>query len=169
MGLSARLFPAGVAGPTDRYTDIGADLQYQRATSAGALTAHGLWVHEKQHLTASWAAEDAENLDNTLQLFRADASYHLSNGLGATAGLFATTGTKDASLYAPDPVFGSRTGEPDSHGFIAQLEFMPWLNTRFSLQETMYTRFNGASTSYDGSGRNASGNNTTYLSVWLVF
>jgi hypothetical protein len=66
-------------------------------------------------------------------------------------------------------VFGSRTGEPDSRGLIAQLEFMPWLNTRFTLQETMYTRFNGASTSYDGSGRKASGNNTTYLSVWLVF
>ncbi|MGD8279386.1 MAG: hypothetical protein PVH00_15215, partial [Gemmatimonadota bacterium] len=152
MGLSARLFPTGVAGPTDRYTDVGADLQYQRSTGSGFLTAHGLWVHEKQHLTASYVAEDAENLENTLQLFRADASYHLSDGLGATAGAFATTGTKDAALYAPDPVFGSRTGEPDSRGLIAQLEFMPWLNTRFTLQETMYTRFNGASTSYDGSG-----------------
>lgn len=169
MGLSARLFPTGVAGPTDRFTDVGADLQYQHTTSSGFLTAHGLWLHEKQHLTASFVSEDAENLENTLQLFRADASYHLPNGLGATAGVFATTGTKDASLYAPDPVFGSRTGEPDSRGAIAQLEFMPWLNTRFSLQQTLYTSFNGANTSYDGSGRNASGNNTTYLSVWLVF
>jgi hypothetical protein len=33
----------------------------------------------------------------------------------------------------------------------------------------VYTKFNGARNNYDGSGRNASDNNTLYLLAWLVF
>ena len=32
-----------------------------------------------------------------------------------------------------------------------------------------YQKFNGAKTNYDGSGRNASDNNTLYVLVWLMF
>jgi hypothetical protein len=46
---------------------------------------------------------------------------------------------------------------------------MPWLNTRFEAQYVACSKFDGASTNYDGSGRNASDNNTLYLMVWLVF
>jgi DNA invertase Pin-like site-specific DNA recombinase len=40
---------------------------------------------------------------------------------------------------------------------------------RGAVQYTAYTRFNGGSTNYDGSGRNASGNNTVYLLARFVF
>jgi hypothetical protein len=49
------------------------------------------------------------------------------------------------------------------------VDWNPWMNTRISLQYTMYSKFNGASSNYDGSGRNASANNTLYLQAWLMF
>jgi hypothetical protein len=32
----------------------------------------------------------------------------------------------------------------------------------------VYTKYDGASTNYDGTGRNASDNNTLYLFVWMA-
>jgi hypothetical protein len=34
---------------------------------------------------------------------------------------------------------------------------------------TGYTKFNGASRNYDGSGRNASANNSVYIALWLNY
>jgi hypothetical protein len=64
---------------------------------------------------------------------------------------------------------GSRNGKPDSDGIIAEVDYLPWHNIRLSLQYVMYDMFNGAVTSYDGFGRNASQNNTVYLLAWLNF
>jgi hypothetical protein len=46
---------------------------------------------------------------------------------------------------------------------------MPWQNLRLQAQYVAYSKFNGATTNYDGSGRNASDNNTLYLITWLLF
>ena len=48
-------------------------------------------------------------------------------------------------------------------GYIANVSFWPWQNLQLAAQYTGYTRFNGGTTNYDGSGRNASANNTIYL------
>jgi hypothetical protein len=37
------------------------------------------------------------------------------------------------------------------------------------LQYTNYTKFNGASSNYDGNGRNAKDNNTLFLNAWFAF
>jgi hypothetical protein len=37
------------------------------------------------------------------------------------------------------------------------------------LQYITYNQFNGGNTNYDGFGRNASGNGSTYLLLWLAF
>jgi len=86
-----------------------------------------------------------------------------------TVGPFFTTGTTDPVLYAPASVGGSATGSPNSSGVIGEVDWNPWMNTRLSLQYTLYTKFNGAGSNYDGSGRNASDNNTLYGIVWLMF
>jgi len=72
-------------------------------------------------------------------------------------------------LYAPNPVYGSRTGSPNSNGFILQAYYLPWERTKFTLQYTIYNKFNGSYSNYDGFGRNASMNNTLYLLAWLAF
>jgi len=80
-----------------------------------------------------------------------------------------TSGTADSLLYAPGPVGGSRTSSPNGSGLIAELDWNPWMNTRLALQYTAYTKFNGASSNYDGNGRSAANNNTLYLVAWLMY
>jgi hypothetical protein len=45
------------------------------------------------------------------------------------------------------------------------------MNTKFSLQYTAYTKYNGRTRDilYDGSGRSASDNNTLYVLAWFAF
>jgi len=45
----------------------------------------------------------------------------------------------------------------------------PWANLRLGLRYTAYTRFNGASSNYDGFGRDASDDNTWLLFARLAF
>jgi hypothetical protein len=66
-------------------------------------------------------------------------------------------------------VAASATGSPDTKGWIAELDYVPWMNVKFSLQYTAYRKFNGADTNYDGFGRNASDNNTLFLLAWFAF
>ena len=169
-GMSTRLFPTGVAGPTDRYTDVALDAQYERRIGHGGnATLHTTWIHEQQKLTASFDSGTVASASNTLKTFRIDGSYYTPGRVGATFAYFATTGGADSLRYAAAPVSGSRVGSPNSNGIIAELDFLPWLNTRLTAQYVVYTKFNGASSNYDGSGRNASDNNTLYLLAWLVF
>lgn len=45
----------------------------------------------------------------------------------------------------------------------------PVANLRLGAQYTMYTKYNGAKTDYDGNGRNAKDNNTLFLFAWTSF
>ena len=76
--------------------------------------------------------------------------------------------------------YGTRTGSPDSNGFVFQLDwlplnkdggpsFWPYSNIKISLQYTLYTEFDGSSSNFDGAGRDASDNNTLYLQAWIAF
>jgi hypothetical protein len=168
-GLSTTRYPGAVAGATDRYTDVAVDGQYERRVGGGNITGHATWIHERQTLDASFTGGAAANRVNTLQMFKVDGSYYTAGRLGATLAYFGTTGTRDTLLYAPGPLTGSRTGVPNSNGVIGEVDFLPWLNTRLVLQYVAYTKFNGATSGYDGAGRNASDNNTLYLLAWLVF
>jgi hypothetical protein len=168
-GMSAAIYPSGVGGLWDRYTDLAIDGQYEQAVGAGSFTAHATWIHERQTLDASFDAGDAANSFNTLNVVRVNGIFYTPSRIGLSAGYFSTTGTADNGLYAATPITGSATGSPNSAGIIGELSFMPWLNTRFGAQYVAYTKFNGGKTGYDGSGRNASDNNTLYLYTWLMF
>ena len=89
--------------------------------------------------------------------------------LGGSLGFFSTTGSKDGLLYSPGQIDGSRTGNPDSNGFILEADYLPMKQVKFSLQYTIYNKFNGAGSNYDGFGRDASDNNTLYALIWLMF
>ena len=56
-----------------------------------------------------------------------------------------------------------------SDGILGQINYYPWENVRLSLQYTAYLKFNGSSSNYDGTGRDAQDNNTTYLLAWFVW
>jgi hypothetical protein len=88
--------------------------------------------------------------------------------------VFSTTGSVDSTLYPATDlgaagVVNSASGSPNTRGWMAEANYLPWLNTKLSLQYTNYTRFNGGSSNYDGVGRNASANNTLYLLLWFSY
>jgi len=169
-GIRANLVPSGFTGTTDRYTDVAFDSQWDKILSGGGnLVAHGTWIHESRHLPATVADGGATTVDGTLNTARVDATYYTASRVGFSAGLFSTTGDSDPVLFPQDAVEGSANGSPDSKGYLAQISYMPWLNTRFGLQYVGYTKFNGASTNYDGEGRDASDNNALYVMTWLAF
>jgi hypothetical protein len=169
FGLRARLFPSGITGPTDAFTDIGLDSQWEQRLGTGTLVTRGSWIRERQTLDASYAAGRTANPQNTLKVFKLNSSYYPNQWLGLTLGYFQTSGTADSLAYAPGDVTGSANASPKTNGFIGELDVNPWQNTRLGLQYVAYDKFNGAKANYDGAGRNASGNNTLYLLAWLLF
>ena len=170
-GMSANRQPGAFVsgGATDRFTDIAFDAQYQRPFGKNDLTIAGTWIHETRSLGASVAGGFASVSSQSLNTFRARATFHVGQSHAFTIGPFFTTGTADPLLYAPGAIGGSGTGSPNSSGAVAELDWNLWMNARISLQYTAYTKFNGATSNYDGSGRNASDNNTLYAVLWLMF
>ena len=176
-GLQANLLPAGTtalagtagSGSVNRFTDTALDAQYQYLGDEHLFSVQTTWIHEKQRLDATFAAQASANPTNTLDTFRLGGSYYYRRKYGGALGYFSTTGSTDTVLYTAGSVTGSANGSPDSRGWVMELDYLPWQNVKFALQYTIYSKFNGASTNYDGSGRNASDNNTVYLLAWINF
>ncbi len=170
-GIWARRQPASFVpnGGTDRFTDLALDFELMRTMGDNSLTVTGTWIHESRNLAASVDSGFASVASQSLNTYRVRGTYHVGQRYAFSVGPFATSGTSDGTLYAPGAITGSRTGGPNSSGAILEVDYMPWQNTRLALQYTLYNKFNGGSTNYDGFGRNASGNNTLYALAWLMF
>ncbi len=172
-GIVSKIFPGGASsGPSDKFTDIAFDAQYQYIGSKHLFSVAATWIYEKQDLDASFPLGISANQSDKLNTFRMNANYYYRSPWGALGGnmaYFSTTGDTDTGLYAPGDVTGSLTGSPDSRGFILEANYVWRDKYKFAAQYTIYDKFNGAVTNYDGSGRNASDNNTFYLLAWLMF
>jgi hypothetical protein len=172
-GIKADIYPAGLTdGPTDSFKDYAFDVQYQYIGPPHIFTFHAGWIHEDQYWDASFPLALTANPSDKLETFKANAGYFYRSTygtLGGIVGYFSTTGDNDAVLYSPNPLDGSRTGSPDSRGFILEANYVFRDKYKFSAQYTIYSKFNGADSNYDGFGRDASGNNTLYLLAWLMF
>jgi hypothetical protein len=162
-GMAVQLYPSGISGNTDKYTDIGIDLQFRYQFTNSQFTLHSSFINEKQNLNATYSDGGSENKTNNLNKFSFDASIFLRQRINFTLGYIDYSGSSDILLY------GYRLPSPNSNGLLAELDYLPWENTKISLQYTAYGKFNGSSANYDGSGRNASYNNTLYLQFWVLF
>ena len=156
-------------GPTDQYTDTALDVQYQFIGENHLFTVLSTYIHETQKLDASVPDGFAQYGDNSLKTFKLAGEYSYQRMIGGSLGVFDITGGMDNLLYAPAAVVGSLTYSPASRGYISELNYLPWLNTKLQLQYVRYSKFNGLSTNYDGAGRSASDNNTLYLLGWVNF
>jgi hypothetical protein len=172
-GIVADIFPPGMtSGPTDRFTDTAVDAQYQYISKKHVFSVQTTWIYEDQDRNASYASGDSANQSDSLYTFKINANYFYRDHLGAiggSVGYFSINGGKDALLYSPDPVDGSRTGSPKSNGVIIEADYLPWEKSKFSIQYIIYNKFNGARSNYDGFGRDASNNNTLYVLAWFMF
>lgn len=180
FALDARRTPAGedaagraiaVAGPTDRFRDLGIDASYQTVRGDHLLSVNTLYVHERQRLDASFTAGEAERLRGSLDALHANASYWYRNTWGATLAWFADDGSRDGLLYAP-------AGRPNTRGTTLELDWnpfgqadswrTPWVNLRLGAQYTHYSRFAGRVHNIDDAGRSAGDNDTLFVFAWLA-
>ena len=171
LQMSVHQYPGGgqpLSGPTDDYRDSGVDAQYQYTTSSDSFAAHAAYIHEQQDLNAS-SRFGLSGPSNRLNYMNLNASYYWNGAYGPTLGYFRVQGSTDTSLYAPAPLNGSATGSPDSSGWIAQWTWVPDMNVQVTAQYVWYDKFNGRSSNYDGSGRNASDNDTLYVALWILW
>lgn len=151
------------AGPTDRFLDTGLDSQYQYIDDDDQITVASRWIHEDQRLGASQAADFATNRNGKVDSFDLTGSYYWRRKFGGSLSFFAVTDSNDP-LY-----FGTLNGAANSSWGTAEVDYVPWLNVKLGLQYTAFAKFNGASTNYDGEGRNASDNNLLYGFLWISF
>jgi len=155
-----------LTGPSDKFEDVAEDLQYQYIGDQHLFSITATRIHEKQTLDATYAAQVASegtvgNPANDLTTIRGFATYYYKRKIGGTFGFFQTTGSTDLAL-APN--------SPDTKGWVAEVNYMPWLNTKFSVQYTGYSKIDGLTTDTLGvPGRKASDNNTLYILAWLSY
>jgi hypothetical protein len=174
-GMTTKITPAAqpVGATSDRFSDAALDTQYQFIGDEQIVSVQATYIKEKMTLDGTFALGDSDNTSNNLKTFRLGGSYYYQRTYGGSLGYFSTTGSTDVTFYnaaAPAaPVTGFANGSPNSNGWIAELNYLPWQNVKLTLQYTAYQKFNGASSNYDGNGRNASDNNTTYLLGWFNF
>jgi hypothetical protein len=170
---------SGVSGVSDKYNDIGVDGSYilQRDNS-DTIAINGSVINENRQLDATQAAGGVENANNTLQKVNLHASYYFHDTYGLTLGTTRVSGSADGVLYAPNTQdVGFAGNVPDTDSYMLQADWTPFgkndswgapfANLRLGAQYTMFTKYNGATTNYDGNGRNASDNNTLYLFAWM--
>jgi len=180
FGLAPTLYPGGDhSAGSNSYTDFGYDATYQYSDGVNhSVTAQLSYVREDQRLHASTALGDSSKVDNSLDEVKFNVEYAFRQTYAASVGLFDVSGSRNAALYAPNPIDGSANGSPDSRGYVLEADWVPWgkldskgqpwMNLRLGLQYTGYDKFNGGDHNYDGFGRSAGDNNTLYLYGWLA-
>ena len=161
--------PLALRGVTDRYRDVAFDTQYQFIGENHIFSLLSTYIDEKQSLDASATNGLASNANNDLKSFKITGEYSYQRTIGGALGFFTTSGSSDATLYPAGDVVGSQTNSPDSRGFVAEVNYLPWLNTKLQLQYVRYEKFNGLANNYDAAGRNAADNDTLYALAWVNF
>ena len=171
-GMHVKSSPNAVTGLMDGYTDWAFDFQYDRTIPRwknDVLSFRGTYIRENSSLVASFAEGAAAVASHHLNTVQGNIEYHFGTRFSGTVGYFDVTGTADPLLFAQAPVSGSANGSPQSNGYLLNFSWWPQQNIDLAVQYTAYARFNGAGTNYDGAGRNAAANNSTYLLVRFVF
>lgn len=171
-GMYAAMNPGTITTPysgQNTYLDTALDAQYERYFGDNSLVLRSTYIHEKQTLDASYSVGAVSNRTNTLNTFRVNGTYHFGSSKSLSLAYFNTSGSSDALLYASGAGTGFANGSPDTTGYIAQATYLPWQNVQVGVQYTGFTKFNGASSNYDGVGRSASDNNTVYVYGWFMW
>jgi hypothetical protein len=175
FGLYAATYPGrDKSEGADHTVDVGFDAQYQYSGDKHDFSLLTSFILEENNWDASKQLGLTSNSRDSLYSFNLTPSYLYDKTYGLTVSYFSIWGDSDDDLY------GTRTGSPDSNGFIVQLDWLPlnkgggpslwsYSNIKISLQYTAYTEFNGSSSNFDGAGRDASDNNTLYLQLWIAF
>jgi hypothetical protein len=197
MGMSAHVYPDAndPVGPTNDYRDSSLDAQYQYLLDPHAFTGTVSYITEHISYANTQANQPAPldpdgtlglnlpltNASDTLKMFRIKGSYVYRAKYGGTLSFFDVRGSTNSALQssANDPnnlgqiigpsVTGNLSGNPATRGYTSEIFWTPVQYARVGLQYTWYNKFNGATSNYDGFGRNASDNNALFLYFWGAY
>ncbi len=196
-GMVAHVFddPLNISDPasTHRFRDIGADAQYQYLLDPHSVTAQIAFINTQHRYPAALAGQPAPffdasgaatlantNATDTTNIVRAKLTYVYQARYGGSLGLFSLTGSVNTAnqtagydntgtLVRTAGPSSSLSGSLSTRGYTLEAFWTPIQYLRLGAQYTGYTRFNGASTNYDGFRRNARDNNTLFLYAWLAY
>ncbi len=179
-----------------RFRNNGIDAQYQYLLDPHTVTIQAAYMRQVQTYSANVISAgpagffladgmtpiDPVHLSDTTYIFRTKASYIYHAKYGGSLGFFNKTGTTNTlnqtsgfdsggQITSADStrVNGNLSGNPATRGLTYEAFWMPKQNVRVGAQYTAYNKFNGATTNYDGFGRNAKDNNTLFLYAWFAY
>jgi hypothetical protein len=153
-------FPIFGQGVT-RFRDIGIDSQYQYLLEPHTVTAQARYVRENIHDANNFVFSDSTSAN--LNSLRLKVSYTYQAKYGVSLSFFNTTGSSDSAAYSSSASF-----YPNTQGWMPEIFWIPVQYVRIGLQYTHFTKFLGATTNYDGMGRNARDNDTLFLYLWAA-
>jgi hypothetical protein len=197
FGMYGQIAPGRQYGiGTDNFLDVGVDAQYQYDGDQYSVTVKVADIMEWQRLNATYFLSGSSNLDNTLNSFKANASFVWDHTYSLGLGYFNVTGSSDCNLYGSGanafcmpasigPNNNSFTSSPNGDGLILDLAYIPFShgapgpqgyttwNARIGLQFTEYLHVYGGSNNFDGlylgGTHNAAGNNSVFAYAWVAF
>jgi hypothetical protein len=197
FGMYGQITPGRQYGyGTDNYTDVGFDTQYQYDGDQYSVTVKLTDIMEWQKLNATYALGGSSNISNTLNSFKANASFVWDHTYSIGLGYFNVTGSSDCNMYGspaavclPDGAGAypnSVIASPKGDGLILDLAWLPFshgapspplpystMNVRLGIQFTDYLHLYGGTNNFDGSylggTHNASGNNSVFAYAWMAF
>jgi hypothetical protein len=196
FGMYGQVVPGRQYGyGTDNFLDVGFDSQYQYDGDQYSLTVKLTDIMEWQNLNATYALGGASNINNTLNSFKANASFVWDHTYSVGFGYFNVTGSRDCNMYGSlaAPCMPSGAGafpnsfvaSPNGDGLILDLAYSPFMhgapgpydyktwNARLGLQFTEYLHLYGGTNNFDGSYlggvHNAKGNNSVFAYAWVAF
>jgi hypothetical protein len=153
-GMVAKVYddPLDTSDPSTahRDRDVGVDAQYQYLLDPHSVTAQ--FAHFRNRHTYS-DADPLAGTSDTTNVTRGKLTYVYQAKYGGSLGSFNSTGSTNN----------------DTRGWTYEAFWTPIQNIRIGAQYTTYSKFAGASSNYDGLGRNASDNNTLFLYVWGAY
>jgi hypothetical protein len=173
FGMRSKIGDGSGSSDATTRTDRGLDAQYQYISDPSVISTQLRYISEN--------IKDPAGLEYTkpsahLNSFYAKAMYVYRAKYGAGLAYWSETGSSDASFVHVDdganfyscldaPTCSS--GSPNSKVWIPAVFWQPLQNVRVTLYQTYFTQFLGRRNNYDGYGRKASDNNSTYLYLWL--
>jgi hypothetical protein len=195
FGMYGHVTPGRVYGfGTDNFLDVGFDSQIQYAGDLYSITVKLTDIMEWQRLNSSFGQGISSNLNNTLNSFKANASFVWDHTYSVGFGYFNIAGSGDCNLYGsgnnpnctPTSIGefnNSFISSPNGAGLILDLAYIPFSqgapfpystwNVRLGLQFTQYLHLFGGTTNFDGSNlggtHNAQGNNSVFAYAWIAF
>jgi len=188
-GMAAKVIPYYSSGfGANSYVEYNADANYSyMMDDSNMLMAMVKYTHDSMSMGASQAQNFSSNNSNYLDSVMMMGMWTYQQTYNLSIGWNYMKGSSDMALYngalnyagTVNAITGSANGSPNTNSFLFEADYVPfgkgsfaadpYLNVRLSVQYWAYTQFNGATSNYDGAGRNASDNNTLYFVGNMMF